>query len=92
VIHHRYENLTPADVKTIEEEGQLDAWVMALPNGGCTPFVNAIDQAQSEKSSVSNGEGSVIVDLSADFRFQCGEDVEGTGVTRWTYGLPGKMV
>lgn len=83
----KYENLTPADVQTIEQEGQVDAWVMALPNGGCAPFVNAVDQAQSKKS----GKSSVIVDLSADYRFQCGEDVQ-PGVTRWTYGLPGERV
>lgn len=59
---------------------------MALPNGGCAPFVHAIDQAQTEKS----GKSSVIVDLSADYRFQCEEDAEASGVTRWTYGLPGE--
>ncbi|KAI9606914.1 hypothetical protein H4Q26_006458 [Puccinia striiformis f. sp. tritici PST-130] len=43
---------------------------MALPNGVCKPFVDAI-------SSVPNSQ-SVIVDLSADYRFENG----------WTYGLP----
>ncbi|KAH9822138.1 hypothetical protein DFH28DRAFT_1078474 [Melampsora americana] len=66
-----YENLSPKDVGEMEKHGEVDAWVMALPNGICKPFVDAIDQASSAKKSV-------IVDLSADYRFEQG----------WTYGLP----
>ncbi|KAL8740477.1 MAG: hypothetical protein Q9184_008485, partial [Pyrenodesmia sp. 2 TL-2023] len=65
-----YENLSPDDVRRMEERGQIDCWVMALPNGVCKPFVDAIDE-------VGRGE-SVVVDLSADYRFSDG----------WTYGLP----
>jgi N-acetyl-gamma-glutamyl-phosphate reductase/acetylglutamate kinase len=68
----KYSNLSAADVKTMEENGEVDAWVMALPNGVCKPFVDAIDSAKG------NG---VIVDLSADYRFE--QD--------WTYGLPGEL-
>lgn len=57
----------------MEENGDVDCWVMALPNGVCKPFVDAVD-------SVGKGK-SVIVDLSADYRF--------TG-KNWTYGLPGE--
>lgn len=64
-----YENLTVEDVKQMEEDGKIDCWVMALPNGVCKPFVDAIDQV---------GGNSVIVDLSADYRFD----------DKWTYGLP----
>ena len=53
---------------------------MALPNGGCAPFVGAIDLANSGTSKEE-----IIVDLSADYRFQCGEG-------GWTYGLPGENV
>ncbi|KAL9594525.1 MAG: hypothetical protein Q9219_006989 [cf. Caloplaca sp. 3 TL-2023] len=56
-----YENLTPDDVRRMEEKGQIDCWVMALPNGVCKPFVDAIDE-------VGRGQ-SVVVDLSADYRF-----------------------
>lgn len=56
-----YENLTPDDVRRMEDKGQIDCWVMALPNGVCKPFVDAIDE-------VGRGE-SLIVDLSADYRF-----------------------
>lgn len=28
-----YENLTADDVRRMEEKGQIDCWVMALPNG-----------------------------------------------------------
>ncbi|KAI4154934.1 MAG: hypothetical protein L6R39_001331, partial [Caloplaca ligustica] len=65
-----YENLSPDDVRRMEEKGHIDCWVMALPNGVCKPFVDAIDE-------VGRGE-SVIVDLSADYRFD----------DNWTYGLP----
>lgn len=64
-----YENLSVDDVKRMEEAGQIDCWVMALPNGVCKPFVDAINGV---------GKNSVIVDLSADYRFDNG----------WTYGLP----
>ncbi|OCT54830.1 Protein arg-6, mitochondrial [Cladophialophora carrionii] len=64
-----YENLSVEDVRQMEENGAVDCWVMALPNGVCKPFVDAIDQV---------GKNSVIVDLSADYRFD----------PNWTYGLP----
>ncbi|KAJ5180114.1 hypothetical protein N7492_003324 [Penicillium capsulatum] len=65
-----YENLSPEDVRKMSANGDVDCWVMALPNGVCKPFVDAVDQG-SEK-------GNVIVDLSADYRFD----------SKWTYGLP----
>jgi N-acetyl-gamma-glutamyl-phosphate reductase len=46
-----------------------DALVLALPNGMAAPFVAAVD---------AHAPGTVIVDLSADFRFDDG----------WHYGLP----
>lgn len=66
-----YVNLKPDDLKAQE---QVDAWVLALPNGVCTPFVKQINQ------DVKSGQSSekVLVDLSADHRFD----------TTWTYGLP----
>jgi N-acetyl-gamma-glutamyl-phosphate reductase/acetylglutamate kinase len=65
-----YENLSPEDVKRMAEKGEVDCWVMALPNGVCKPFVDAINE--SGKSD------ALIVDLSADYRFD----------DSWTYGLP----
>lgn len=65
-----YENLSAEDVKRMAEKGDIDCWVMALPNGVCKPFVDAIDAAGKEDA--------VIVDLSADYRFD----------DSWTYGLP----
>jgi N-acetyl-gamma-glutamyl-phosphate reductase/acetylglutamate kinase len=64
-----YENLTPEDVKKIADKGDIDCWIMALPNGVCKPFVDAIDQSGSD---------TLVVDLSADYRFD----------DTWTYGLP----
>jgi N-acetyl-gamma-glutamyl-phosphate reductase/acetylglutamate kinase len=72
-----HSNLSVEDVERMEKDGEVDAWVMALPNGVCKPFVDAIDRGAKVRSS---GESSVIVDLSADYRFESG----------WKYGLPGE--
>ncbi|OLY84805.1 Protein ARG5,6, mitochondrial [Smittium mucronatum] len=71
-----YSNLTPLDVSNLTKSGEVDTWVLALPNKVSPPFVTAIDEA-SEQFSISH---PVIVDLSADNRF----DLSG----KWTYGLP----
>ncbi|KAF8472575.1 N-acetyl-gamma-glutamyl-phosphate reductase/acetylglutamate kinase-like protein [Kalaharituber pfeilii] len=65
-----YEALSPEDLRKMEEKGEVDCWVMALPNHVCKQFVDAIDGVGIKKS--------VIVDLSADYRFS--DD--------WVYGLP----
>ncbi len=52
----RYENLDPA---AVAGRG-ADVVVMALPNGRCGPFVQAIDAAAPQ---------TLVVDLSADYRF-----------------------
>lgn len=57
---------THDDVRKMTE---VDVWVMALPNGVAKPWVDAIEEGNH---------GSIIVDLSADYRFD----------TAWTYGLP----
>lgn len=64
----RYENLDAQDVAA----KRADAVVLALPNGKAAPYIAAIDAA--------NGAGydPVIVDLSADYRFD----------STWYYGLP----
>ncbi|WVN87932.1 N-acetyl-gamma-glutamyl-phosphate reductase [Cryptococcus depauperatus CBS 7841] len=67
-----YSNLSVEDVRKMAEANEVDAWVMALPNGVCKPFVDAVDKAKAK-----GGKG-VIVDLSADYRFE----------DSWTYGLP----
>lgn len=61
----RYENL---DAEAVAAQG-VDAVVLALPNGLAAPFVAAIDAAKPQ---------TVIVDLSADYRFD----------PSWYYGLP----
>ncbi|OCF39758.1 N-acetyl-gamma-glutamyl-phosphate reductase [Kwoniella heveanensis CBS 569] len=67
-----YSNLSVQDVGKMAENNEVDAWVMALPNGVCKPFVDAID------ASAKKGGKGVIVDLGADYRFE----------KDWTYGLP----
>ncbi len=61
----RFEALDPAAVAA---KG-VDAVVLALPNGKAAPFVAALQAARPE---------TVIVDLSADYRFD----------DAWYYGLP----
>ncbi|KAF9235442.1 hypothetical protein BU15DRAFT_64799 [Melanogaster broomeanus] len=36
--------LSVEDVERMETEGEVDAWVMALPDGVCKPFVDAIEK------------------------------------------------
>jgi N-acetyl-gamma-glutamyl-phosphate reductase/acetylglutamate kinase len=65
----KYVNLSTEHVKKMSGTGEVDAWIMALPNGVCKPFVDAVE----------SGKGNdVIVDLSADYRFE----------DNWAYGLP----
>ncbi|KAK7757649.1 Protein arg-6, mitochondrial [Diatrype stigma] len=70
-----YQNLSFEDVQEMEKRGEIDVWVMALPNGVCKPYVDAINEA---KKSSPRDDSSLIVDLSADYRFD----------KSWTYGLP----
>ncbi|BFZ58536.1 Protein arg5,6, mitochondrial [Savitreella phatthalungensis] len=65
----QYVNLSTEHVKKMAGTGEVDAWIMALPNGVCKPFVDAVEEAKGS---------DVIVDLSADYRFE----------SDWTYGLP----
>ena len=61
----RYQSLAPAAVAA----RGADVVVLALPNGKAAPFVEAIDATRPE---------TLVVDLSADYRFDPG----------WYYGLP----
>lgn len=61
----RYENLPP---EAVAAKG-VDAIVLALPNGKAAEYVAAIDAAKADP---------VVVDLSADYRFD----------ESWYYGLP----
>ncbi|KLI99783.1 N-acetyl-gamma-glutamyl-phosphate reductase [Luteimonas sp. FCS-9] len=61
----RFENL---DAAAIAAKG-ADAVILALPNGKAAPYVEALDAARPD---------TVIVDLSADYRFD----------PAWYYGLP----
>lgn len=64
-----YENFTPEDAVQLEKDGKVDCWILALPNGVGRSFVDAFDGIKAK---------SVIVDLSADYRFD----------DSWTYALP----
>ncbi|ROV91637.1 hypothetical protein VSDG_07910 [Cytospora chrysosperma] len=68
-----YVNLSPDEVRDMEKRGEIDCWVMALPNGVCKPYVEAVHEGRK-----ASEHKSIIVDLSADYRFD----------SSWTYGLP----
>ncbi|KAJ8124235.1 hypothetical protein O1611_g9406 [Lasiodiplodia mahajangana] len=70
-----YESLSGTDVAEMEKKGLIDVWVMALPNGVAKPYVDAILDA---KQAAPRDDSSLIIDLSADYRFD----------NSWTYGLP----
>ncbi|KAB5589254.1 N-acetyl-gamma-glutamyl-phosphate reductase / acetylglutamate kinase [Ceratobasidium theobromae] len=70
-----YSNLSETDVERMAKDGEVDAFVMALPNGACKRFVDAVDKGDKE-----GGRSTVVVDLSADYRFE--------GSSGWVYGLP----
>ncbi|BGP51025.1 hypothetical protein JCM10450v2_006951 [Rhodotorula kratochvilovae] len=70
-----YENLGFKEIEQLEQRGEVDAWVMALPNGVMAPFVDAIDKGAANKPDAKK---SVVIDLGADKRFD----------ESWTYGLP----
>ena len=55
-----YEKLSHDDVRRMADRGSIDVWVLALPNGVAKPWVDAIDETDSD---------SLIIDLSADYRF-----------------------
>lgn len=67
-----YLNLQTEEILELEKNNEVDVWVMALPNGVCKPFVEAIESVEGSQSK--------IIDLSADYRF------DTTG--EWVYGLP----
>ena len=54
-----FSDLQPADLASIE----MDACVLALPNGAAAPYVEVIDNTRPD---------TVIVDLGADYRFDEG--------------------
>ena len=60
-----FSNIQPASL----EAQRADALVLALPNGVAAPYVEAVERFSPE---------TVIVDLSADYRFDSG----------WAYGQP----
>jgi N-acetyl-gamma-glutamyl-phosphate reductase/acetylglutamate kinase len=70
-----YSNVSPAEVQSITSRGEIDIWVMALPNGICGPFVEAVQEGRRGNQA---GSRAVILDLSADYRFD----------SSWAYGLP----
>ena len=61
----RYESL---DAEGVAAKA-VDALVLALPNGAAAPFVEAVGKSAKD---------TVVIDLSADYRFD----------TQWYYGLP----
>ncbi|KDN36166.1 putative ARG6-n-acetyl-gamma-glutamyl-phosphate reductase [Tilletiaria anomala UBC 951] len=75
----RYSNIGVEDLRKLEagkgDSAPPDAYIMALPNGVCKPFVDAVLQGSKERAGKNRAK---VVDLSADYRFE----------KDWTYGLP----
>lgn len=57
----KYVNLSTEHVRKMAGTGEVDAWIMALPNGVCKPFVDAVETGKGD---------DLIIDLSADYRFE----------------------
>ncbi|AMD19984.1 HCL167Cp [Eremothecium sinecaudum] len=55
-----YEDLSENDVYNMELNGEIDIWIMAMPNNICKPYVDTIKKVRGN---------SKIIDLSADYRF-----------------------
>jgi N-acetyl-gamma-glutamyl-phosphate reductase/acetylglutamate kinase len=53
-----YSNLSPEETAA---KADVDCWVLALPNGVCAPWADAVQKKSGNKA--------VMVDLSADYRF-----------------------
>ncbi|KAJ2496885.1 hypothetical protein GGH96_005528 [Coemansia sp. RSA 1972] len=72
-------NLSAQQVADLAKSGRqaVDVWILALPNNVAAPFVAAINTATAQ---VSADQQPIVVDLSADYRF------DATG--QWAYGLP----
>ncbi|KAG8528771.1 uncharacterized protein KY384_006459 [Bacidia gigantensis] len=56
-----YESLSHDDIRRMSENGTIDVWILALPNGVAKPWVDAIDETNAD---------SLVIDLSADYRFE----------------------
>ncbi|KAJ2111888.1 hypothetical protein GGF48_005411 [Coemansia sp. RSA 921] len=72
-------NLSAQQVGDLAKAGRqaVDVWILALPNNVAAPFVAEINTATAQ---VSVDQQPIVVDLSADYRF------DATG--QWAYGLP----
>jgi hypothetical protein len=77
----QYAALSPADCAAFATRagggGAVDAWVLALPNGHAASYVSAL-RPDVAATPAATQQGPVLVDLSADMRFDA----------RWQYGLP----
>ncbi|TIC35456.1 acetylglutamate kinase ARG6 [Wallemia mellicola] len=51
----QYEALGPQECAEMEKRADVDAFIMALPNGVCKPFVDAITSARDEKEGKAIG-------------------------------------
>jgi N-acetyl-gamma-glutamyl-phosphate reductase / acetylglutamate kinase len=77
-----YSDLSEADIERMERDGEVDGWILALPNGVGARFLAAIDKGAKDRKVEAGEKKGVVVDLSADFRF------ETPGESEWVYGLP----
>jgi N-acetyl-gamma-glutamyl-phosphate reductase/acetylglutamate kinase len=69
-----FRELEPNDLLRDPVSQEVDVWVLALPNGLAPKFVATLDEIAAFRGK----EKTVIIDLSADYRFD----------DAWVYGLP----
>jgi N-acetyl-gamma-glutamyl-phosphate reductase/acetylglutamate kinase len=73
-------DLQPEEIATAAVPGvaDVDAWVLALPNGLCDRYAAAIAELTALRRGPHGAPAPLVIDLSADQRF----DESGT----WVYG------
>ncbi|KAI8872017.1 hypothetical protein GQ42DRAFT_161607 [Ramicandelaber brevisporus] len=72
----RYETISPDEAQRRTASGDINVWILALPNGGVgEPYIKAVDAS-------GRGDKTIVLDLSADKRFE-----RETEPGDWVYGL-----
>lgn len=78
----KFTSIEAEDVRAgrVQKMQDVDAWVLALPNGLCEDYASAIRAGVGVRPGREGVDGPVLLDLSADQRF------DSSGV--WIYGMP----
>ncbi|KAL7749228.1 hypothetical protein RI367_005380 [Sorochytrium milnesiophthora] len=82
----KYSTVAPEDIASDKQYGDVDVWILALPNDVSPPYVSALDELAKR---LGGAHTPVVVDLSADYRFQSPSTALGNKAAAdgWAYGL-----